>query len=170
MKGEARRRSSLLKSTKAQRARAEAIALKQERLSVACSNTQLSFPKSPYPVQRSQESRVSHVFKKGSDSFYRSASTSRATITPSLGSTLKKTKTVPSMRASVGVSSPIPDKIARIKEAKEKANNYLRSNSKCAKKVPNFQKLHEQSFNKQKSITTIVKEVSYCSLTFIIRN
>jgi hypothetical protein len=204
-KADIRRRSSIIKSTKAQRARAEAIALKQDRLSTACNNPQPLFPKSPLPTHRhhhrSQDThsnrsssalapRLSHalvptalaptaaVNKKTSNSFQRSisahASTSRATLdsstpTPSL---LKKTKTLPTAATTsvsgssrISVATPVPDRIARIQEAKQKANSYLRSNGNSkssatsATKAPNFQKLHAQSFKNQKSITAIVKEV-----------
>jgi hypothetical protein len=154
-----RRRSSLMKSTKAQRARAEAIALKKERLSVACSNTQLSFLKSPHPVQHSKENRPNLVTKKVSDVRQRSLSTSRASLVSSASTStnLKKSKTTPTTRVSV--STPIQDRIARIQEAKEKANSYLRSTSTSQSKVPNFNKLHEQTFKKQKSIASLAKEV-----------
>jgi thiol:disulfide interchange protein len=164
-KSEFRRRSSLIKSTKAQRARAEAIALKQDRLSIACNNAQSNFPKSPLPAaHRSKENRSSSVTfaSKTSNTFQRSVSTSRATMGSSTPCVMKKTKTVPSSSSTrISMTTPVPDRIARIQEAKQKANNFLRSNSKSATKVPNFQKLHAQSFKNQKSITTVVKEVSF---------
>jgi hypothetical protein len=160
-----RRRSSLIKSTKAQRARAEAIALKKERLSVACSNTQSNFPKSPHPVHQPKESRPNLVNKNVPTVTQRSLSTSRASLAASAtaSANLKKSKTIPLARVSV--STPIEDRIARIQEAKEKANSFLRaSTSKSHSKVPNFDKCHEKNFKKQKSIASLVKEVLSPSL------
>jgi hypothetical protein len=161
-----RRRSSLIKSTKAQRARAEAIALKKERLSVACSNTQSNFPKSPHPVHQPKESRPNLVNKNVPTVTQRSLSTSRASLAASAttSANLKKSKTIPLARVSV--STPIEDRIARIQEAKEKANSFLRaSTSKSHSKVPNFDKCHEKNFKKQKSIASLVKEVLSPSLS-----
>lgn len=142
------KRKSLIKSTKAQRVRAEAIALKQERLSLAANNiNQLAFPpKSPHVSQITLLPKSPHLQKHISHE--RFSVTNRSVSAPRLFSQKKDVKqNVKSHQPNLHSSTHSHSNTSNSKPQQPKSN------------VPNFDKLHEQAFKKQKSITSVVKEV-----------
>lgn len=162
------KRKSLIKSTKAQRVRAEAIALKQERLSLAVNNiNQSAFPpKSPHKNQFTLPPKSLNLHKHISHD--RFSISNRSVSAPRLYShnkDINNNKQKANKHNQPSVHTNTQSKTTHSTQQQQSQQTHQTHQTHQTKaNVPNFDKLHEQAFKKQKSITSVVKEVCFFNL------
>ena len=168
-----KKRKSIIKSTKTQRIRAEAIALKQERLSLAVNSiNQATLPtKSPHKPQILLPSKSPNLQRNiSNDRFSISnqfVTTSRLfpnqkeikqKVKPNQANPSFTMNSNPNLIPTTHVNAnPTPNP-----KSGTNINSRVSMNTKPQQtkgNIPNFDKLHEEGFKKQKSITCLVKEV-----------
>jgi hypothetical protein len=177
------KRTSIVKSTKAQRARAEAIASKKDRYEGIIGTTVTS----KTPIKGDLNASV--ILKRASTAFGSSRKTPLSTnhrsslhssFKPKFSITLSNHTKGKSIGALQGPKTAIeksntqkttlPKDAPKVKpdlvaiEAKTKANQFLKDKrkSKVVKslsRMPDFKKIHDKEFRKQKALTSVVEKV-----------